>query len=95
MSRIIKVDGELLLYALKYSITNNDIDKDRIIKSIIRNIDDLSNDDLKGYIEIIRSNKTVEAKDSEYTWSDLKEALEKEVYVRDPVKNIMDKVDKL
>lgn len=30
MSRTIKVDAELLLYALKYSITNSKIAKDKI-----------------------------------------------------------------
>lgn len=89
MSKIIKVDSELLLFVLKYATRNIDADKDKVIKNIAGNIDDLENEELMKYIQVIESDGTVETGTSEYTWNDLKETIEREIEVRESVENIM------
>lgn len=90
MSKTIEVASELLLYALKYSIANEDVDKDKVIISIANNMEDLGNYELEEYIHVIEASEIEESKNSEYTWFDLKEIIEKELYVRESVKGIMD-----
>lgn len=90
MSKRITVDSELLLYSLKYAIANDDVDSDKVIKNIANNMDDLDNDELVVFIQAIDSSETVEAKNSEYTWLDLKEVIEKEIFVRNSVNCVMD-----
>ena len=90
MSKMIKVDSELLLFALKYATRNIDADKDKVIKNIAGNIDDLDNEELTRYIKVIESDETVETEASEYTWNDLKKYIEREIVVRESVKKVVD-----
>lgn len=90
MSKIIEVDSELLLYTLKYATTNTDADSDKVIENIGRkNIDNLDNNELRSFIQVIESEETLEIEGREYSWLDLKEALEKEIYVRESVEKVM------
>lgn len=83
------VDSELLLYALKYAIANDDADRDKVIKNIANSIEDFDDKQLVEFVQAIDSSETIEAENSEYTWPDLKEVIEKEIFVRDSVNSVM------
>lgn len=93
MSKIIRANSELLLYALKYSVSSNDTEKEIVINNIYANIDNLNNEDLYSYLETIETDEIKNSCDN--IWPDFKTTIEKELSVRADVKRLVDAFKKI
>ena len=87
MSKIIRVNPELLLFALKYSVSSDGKENETVINNIYANLDNLDNEELCSYLDAIEFEITKTIHDD--TWREFKASIEKELSVRANVKRLV------
>lgn len=87
MSKIIRVNPELLLIALKYSLSSDGNEYETVINNIYANIDNLDNDILCRYLDVVELREINNSSDD--VWCGFKANIEKELSVRANVKRLV------
>lgn len=82
MGKDILVDTNILFYAFRYALGRRSYSPSIVVENIQSNINQISEDDIKAYInEISQCNDLGDAMDAQL-WNDFKDYLEKELRQR-------------
>lgn len=87
MSKIIRVESGLLLFALKYALLCVEADKGKVINNIYANMDDLTDEELNKYMKTLDTNKI--PVDDVDMFNELKKRIEKELWIRQSVSELV------